>query len=150
LREAGLRSSDHEIAESGQLGAAADGWTVYDAENRLADLQHGGERGLKRIEHLVDTLRGVFADVDAAAENLAGGIDGDELHVITLAGENDAVGNLTEHGFVEEVVIGAIEGEAGDAGVHAKFYEFEIFGFAAYGSGGELLGANRLDHAEAS
>src|SRR4029077_5342198 len=146
LREAGFGRGDDEIAEGSQFCAAADGRSVYNAKDGLADLQHCGERSVERFQHLVDALRGVFADIDAAAEDFAGGIDGDELDVVALAGENDAVGNFAEHAFVEEVVIRPVEGEAGDTVADAKFYEFKTLWFATYGSRCKFLGANRFNH----
>ena len=56
---------------------------------------------MKGFEHLENALRGVFADVDASGEDFAGGVENDELGVFGVAGEDDAVGDLTEHGFVE-------------------------------------------------
>src|SRR6267154_115355 len=109
LREASFRCSDNEIAESGEFGASADGWAVYDAEDGLADFQHSGEGGLEGVQHLINALGSVLADVDASPEYFARGVDGDELHFIVLTGEYDAVSNFAEHGFIEEIVIGAIE-----------------------------------------
>ncbi len=124
-----------------------DGRTVYDAEHGLADFEHSGEGGVEGVQHLVDALRRVLADVNASAEDFACGVDGNELDFIVLTGEYDAVGNFAEHGLVQEIVIGAIEGEARDAGVDAKFYELETFRLATRGSGGELFCRNGFDHA---
>jgi len=101
---------------------------------------------VKRFQHLVDALRGVFADIHAAAENFARGIDGDELDVVVFAGKKDAVGNFAEHGFVQEIVIWAVEGEPSDTIVDPKFYEFKAFWLATYGSSCEFFGTNRLNH----
>ena len=87
LRETRFRRGDDQVAERGQLGATADGRTVYDADDRLADFEHAGEGGVKGFEHLEDALRGVFADVDAARENFAGGVEDDELGFFGVAGE---------------------------------------------------------------
>src|SRR6267154_6145580 len=106
LREASFRCSDDEIAESGEFGASANGWAVYDAEDGLADLEHSGKGSLESFQHLVDTLRGVLADVNAAAKDFAGRVYDYELDFIVLAGEYDAVGDFAEHGLIEEVVIG--------------------------------------------
>jgi hypothetical protein len=66
--------------------------------------------------------------------------------MIVLAGENDAVSDFAQHGFVEQVVVWAIQGQAGDALANAEFNELEAFGLAAYCSGRELLGgADRLN-----
>src|SRR5260370_19165443 len=104
---------------------------------------------MERLEHLVDALRRVFADVHAAAEDFARGIDGDELDVVAFAGENDAVGDFAEHGFVEEVMLGAIESEAGDAVVNAKFYELKVFRVWTDRSGFVFIRGNMSDHAVA-
>src|SRR5215472_4954832 len=66
LRKARFRSGDHQIAEGRKLRAAADGRAVHDANDRLAELQHAGESGVERVEHLKNPLRGILADVDAA------------------------------------------------------------------------------------
>jgi len=87
-------------------------------------------------------------DVDAAAKDFAGRVYDDELDFIVLAGKYDAVGNFSEHGLIQEIVIGTIEGQASDAGVQAKLYEFKTFRFATRWSGGELFGGNGFDHAD--
>ena len=48
-------------------------------KNRLGSFQNARENGMECIQHLKDTLRSVFADIDAAAKNLAGGIQHDEF-----------------------------------------------------------------------
>jgi hypothetical protein len=146
LGEAGFRRGDYKIAECSKFGTAADGRTVYDAEDRLADFEHSGEGGLESFEHLVDALRSVLANVDATAKNLASGIKDDELDFVVLTGKYDAVGNFAEHGFIEEIVVGTVEGEACDAGIDAKSHEFETFRFATRRSGGELLWRSRFGH----
>jgi len=50
----------------------------------------------------------------------------------------DAVDQFAEHAFVEEVVIGTIEGHAGNAGFEMKFYELKIGGIAAGGISANL------------
>src|ERR1700686_2222503 len=101
LREAGFGRGDDQIAEGGQFRATADGRTVDDADHGLADFEHAGKGGLKGFEHLVHALRGVLADVNAAAEDFARGVDDDELNVIVISGEGDAVGDFAKHGFIE-------------------------------------------------
>jgi hypothetical protein len=105
---------------------------------------------MESVQHLVDALRGVFADIDASTEDLARLIDGNELGIVALTGKNDAVGNFAKHGFIEQVVIRAIEGEARNAIFNSKFYEFEFFGLATYCSSCELLCDRRLRHTAAS
>jgi hypothetical protein len=63
-----------------------------------------------------------------------------------FAGKKDAVGNFAEHGFVQEIVIWAVQGEPSDTVVDPKFYEFKAFWLATYGSSCEFFGANRLNH----
>jgi hypothetical protein len=63
-----------------------------------------------------------------------------------FAGKKDAVGNFAEHGFVQEIVIWAVQGEPSDAVVDPKFYEFKAFWLATYGSSCEFFGTNRLNH----
>src|SRR5882762_8513246 len=62
LGKPGLRGGNHEIAESRQLRAAADSRSVHHADHGLANFQHSRERRVKRVEHLKNTLRGVFTD----------------------------------------------------------------------------------------
>ena len=101
---------------------------------------------MKGFEHLENALGGVFADVDAAGENFARGVEDDQLGFFGVASDDNAVGDFAEHGFVEEIVVGTVEGNAGDGFVDAKFYEFELAGMAAGGLGGEVGGVDWLDH----
>lgn len=63
---------------------------------------------MEGVEHLKDTLRGVFADIDAPAEHLASGIEDDELHIGAVAGKRNSIGELPEEGFIQEIVFGAV------------------------------------------
>ncbi len=83
---------------------------------------------MKRVEHLKHALRGVFADVDSAAEDFAGRIDNDELDVIALAGMRDATGDFSQHGFIEEIVFRTVESHSRDAVFDAEFYALKFFG----------------------
>src|SRR5712664_3666876 len=71
LGKPGLRRGNHEIAEGRQLRAAADRRSVHYADDGLAYFQHSRERRVKRVEHLKDTLGGIFTDIDSAAEDFA-------------------------------------------------------------------------------
>ena len=104
-----FRRGNDEIAESRQLGAAADGRAVHHADDGLADFQHSREGRVKRVEHLKHALRGVFADVDAAREDFAGGVQDDQLDFIALAGVQDSPGDFAEHGFIEKIVFRTVE-----------------------------------------
>ena len=138
LGEAGFWRGNHHVTERGEFRAAADGRAVDDADDGLGGFKDACENGVERVEHLKDAIGGVFADVDAAAENLAGGIEEDELDVEAIADVGDAVGHFAQHVFVEEIVVGAAEGHARDAGFNLQFYELEIRGIAAGGFGANL------------
>ena len=138
LSEAGFRRGDHQIAECGEFRAAADGRTVDDANDGLGGFEDADEDGVKRVEHLENTLGGVFADVNAAAENLASGIEYDEFRVGALAGVGDAINQFAKHVFVEEIMVGTVEGHARNAGFEMEFYELKIGGIAAGGFGANL------------
>lgn len=138
LSEARFRRGDDQIAECGEFRASADGRAVDDAENRLGCFEDAGENGVKRVEHLENALGSIFADVNAAAEYLAGGIEDDELHVGAFARVGDAVDKFAQEAFVEEIVLGAVEGHASDAGVELKFHELKIGGIPADGFGANL------------
>src|SRR5208282_6395258 len=60
--------------------------------------------------------------------------------------EGDAVGELAQERFIEEIVFGAAEREAGDAAVHAHLDKFELLWGAPLGSRQVLLRLNRLSH----
>jgi len=121
LSEAGFWRGDNHVAESGEFRAATDGRAVDDADDGLRSFEDAGEDGVERIEHLKNALGGVFADVNAAAENFAGGVEDDEFDVKALADVGNAVGHFAEHIFVEEIVVGAAEGHARDAGFDSQF-----------------------------
>src|SRR3954470_9967059 len=105
LSEARLGRGDYDIAEGGKLRAPANRRAIYDAHNRLADFQHPGERGVERVEHLVDTLGGVLANIDAAGKNFAGRVQYDQLDIISLTRENDAIRDLAKHALVQEIMV---------------------------------------------
>src|SRR4029077_19287625 len=127
LCKARLGCGDDQVTEGGKLRSAADRGSVDDANDRLCDIHHGCKSGVKSVEHLENTLRSVFADLDTAAEDLAGRIQQNDLDV--LAGTNmlDAFGQFAQHGFVEEVMFRAAQGHASDAAVQTDFYEFVVF-----------------------
>ena len=126
LGEACFGSGNHKVTESGQLRAATDGRTIYDADNGLAQFEHSGEGSVEGVQHLKDALRSVFADVDAAAKNFAGRIENDQFDVLALAGVSDAVRHFAKHGFVEKIVLRAGEGHARDTTVAPQLHEFEF------------------------
>src|SRR3984893_9010892 len=142
-------SSDDQITEGGQLRAAADGRAVDDADDGFANFQHARERSVKSVEHLKDALRGILADVNAAAENFAGGIKNNQFDVAAFACVIDSVGDFAEHRFVEEIVFRAVEGHPRDAVFNAVLHELKLFRFAPLGPGYQLFGVNGLDHARA-
>src|SRR6266567_5443738 len=75
LRKPSFRGGNHEIAKSRELSAAADGRSIHNADHGLADFQHSGKCGVKRVKHLKHALGSVFTNVDAAAKDLASGIE---------------------------------------------------------------------------
>ena len=93
---------------------------------------------MERVNHLEDALGGVFANINAAAENLAGGIEDDELDVVPFGDKNHAVGELTKHQFIEEIVLRAVQGHTGDTGLDAMLDKLKFFGMAALGFGPNL------------
>lgn len=133
LGETRFGRGDDEVTESRELRAAADGRTIDNANDGLAEFEHAGKSGMKSVEHLEDTLRSVFADVDATAKDFASGVEDDQFDVVTLAGIADAIRHFAEHGFVEKIVLGAAHGHAGDAAVATELDEFEFVGRALYG-----------------
>ena len=73
----------------------------YSARRAATEVPDPYYGGLEGFEHLIHALRGVLADVDAAAEGFARGVDDDELDVIVVPGEDDAVGDFAKHSFIE-------------------------------------------------
>jgi hypothetical protein len=138
LSKAGFRRGDNQIAERGKLRTAADSRAVDHTDDGLRGFEDADEYGVKSIEHLKYAIGGVFADVNAAAENLATGIKDDEFHIGALAGVGDAVDQFAEHAFVEEIVLGTIQGHSGDAAFEMKFYKLKIGRIAARGIGANL------------
>ena len=138
LGEAGFRRGNHHVAERSEFRASANGRTVDNTDDGLRGFKDACENGVERVQHLKDTIGGVFADVDAAAKNLAGGIEKDEFHIVAVADVSDAVGHFAQHVFVEEIVVGTAEGHARDAGINMQFYELEIRGIAAGGFSANL------------
>src|SRR5690242_14858393 len=124
---------DHKVTEGREFRTAANGRTIYHANDGLAEFKHARKSGMKGIEHLEDALGSVFADVNSAAKDFASGIKDNQFDVIALAGVADAVGHFAEHGFVEEVVLGAVHGHARDAAVATELYELEFVGRALHG-----------------
>jgi hypothetical protein len=140
LSEPGLwRGHDH-VAKRRKFRATANRGAVHNAQNRLGSFQYAGENRMERIQHLEDPLRGVFADIDAAAENLAGRIDHDKFDVAAFAGKGNAVGKFPEHGFVQEIMFWPVQGHAGDAGLDAVIDKLEFFGPSAAWFGANLNG----------
>ena len=78
---------------------------------------------MEGIEHLEDALRGVFADVDAAAKHFARGIENDQFDVVAFAGVADAVRHFAKHGFVEKIVLRAGKSHARDAALATQLYK---------------------------
>src|SRR5205085_996184 len=130
LSKARFGSGDNQVAESRELRTATNGRTVHDGNDRYAEFKHAGEGSVEGIEHLENALRSVFADVDAATKDFACRIENDQLDVVALSGITDAVRHFTKHGFVEKIVLRAIEGHAGDAAIATQLQEFEFFGCA--------------------
>src|ERR1700682_1523666 len=71
-RETRARSCNHQIAECGELSSATDCRAVHNGKHGLADFEHRGECGMKRVQHLKNALRGIFPYVYAPAENFTG------------------------------------------------------------------------------
>jgi hypothetical protein len=138
LSETGFRRGDDQIAERGKLRTAADGRTVDDADDGLGGFEDTDKDGVKCVEHLKHAIGGVFANINAAAENLAGGIEDDKFHVGALTGVGDAVNQFPEHAFVKKIVVGTIEGHARNTGLEMKFYKLKIGRIAAGGIGANL------------
>src|SRR5579859_5047142 len=134
LRKARFRRGNHQVAKSGQLRAAADGRAVHHANHRLAHFEHAGEGCVKRVEHLENALRGIFADVDAAAKYFTRGIEDDEFDLGALAGEGDAIGEFAKHAFIKEIVFGTVQRHTSDAAFDAHFHVFELIWRALPGS----------------
>jgi hypothetical protein len=95
---------------------------------------------------LKNSLGSVFADVDAATEDFASGIENNEFYFGALAGMSDAAGDFTEHCFIEEIVFGAVEGHSSDAAVDAELHVFELFRIALLWLSDEFLGVDWFDH----
>src|SRR6185437_3561968 len=125
---------NHEVAKSREFRAASDGRAVHDTNHRLAHFEHSGEGGVKRVEHLKNTLRCIFSDVDAAAKYFARGIENDKFDLGALPCECDAIGEFTKHGFIEEIVFGTVKRHARDAAVNAHFNVFKLIWRALPGS----------------
>lgn len=147
LGETGFGSGDYEIAESSQFGSAADCGAVDHADDGLAGFEHSGESGVEGVEHLKDALRCVFTDIDPTAKNLAGGVENDELDLFAFAGEGNSLGDFTQHGFVEEIVIRAAESYARDSGIEAELNEFKLVRAAFARLRNEFRSIHWLDHA---
>src|SRR6266481_2080019 len=101
---------------------------------------------MKRVEHLKDALRGVFADINSAAEHFASRIDDNQLDRVAFTGMRDPPGDLAEHGFIEKVVIRTVERHSCDAVCDAELYMLELFRLAAFRLRCEILGVDRLNH----
>lgn len=138
LGKAGFWRGDDQVAKRGEFRAAADGRAVDNTDDRLRGFENTHKNGVKCIEHLKYSIGGVFADVDATAENLAGGIEDDEFHVGTLAGVGDAVNQFAKHEFVEEIVVRAVESHARGVGFDTEFHILKIGRIAARGIGANL------------
>src|SRR5579859_234565 len=132
LGEARFGRGDDEVAERRELRAAANGRTIHNANDGLAELEHAGKSGVKSVEHLEDALGGVFANVNAAAENFARGVENDQFDVVALAGIADAVRHFAEHGLVKKIMFGAAHGHASYAAVATELDELELIGRALY------------------
>src|SRR5579863_8748438 len=145
-----LRRCDDEIAEEREFRSSTDRRTIYDAQNRFAHFQHRGECAVKRVEHLKYALRSVLTDVHAAREDLARRIHHDELGGFILTGGEDRVGDFTEHTFVEEIVVGPRQREAGYVVVKSELYVLKLRRVAAHDlcarSEDSGRGAAALDH----
>jgi hypothetical protein len=133
LGETRLGSGDNEVAESRQLRTAADRRAVHHTENRLGRFENSREDGVKRVEHLEDAFRSVFAYINAAAKGAAGRIEDDEFNLFAIGYGRDAIHHLAKHFFVEEVVLRAIQGQPGHAGIEAKLDKLKFLGCAALG-----------------
>src|SRR5258708_36975043 len=90
-RKGGFGVGEPRVTERGELRATANGRAVDDADYGLRRFKDADEDGVERVEHLKHAIGCVFTDVNAAAENLAGGIEEDEFHVGTIAGVGEAV-----------------------------------------------------------
>jgi hypothetical protein len=71
---------------------------------------------VKGVKHLEDAFRSVFADINTAAEDFAGGVEDDEFDLLVIGDKRNAIHQLAKHVFVQEVVLRTIQGHAGRAG----------------------------------
>ena len=74
LGETRSRSGNNKVAKCRQFRAAADGGAVHHTKNRFGSFQNPRKHGMESVKHLEDTLGGVLAYIDSAAENFASGI----------------------------------------------------------------------------
>jgi len=88
---------------------------------------------VKRVKHLEDALRSVFAYINTAAEDFAGGVEDDEFDLFVAGDKRDAIHQLAKHAFVQEIVLRAIQGQPGHAGIEAKLDILKFLGVAAFG-----------------
>jgi hypothetical protein len=146
LCKARLGCGDDHVAEGGELRSAADRGSVDHANDRLCDVHHGCKSSVKGVEHLENTLRSVFANLDAATEDLAGRIEENDLDVFAGTNMLDAFGQLAQHGLVEKIVFRAAQGHASDAAVQTDFYEFVVFDLFLLRQNYEFFGTDRFDH----
>jgi len=88
---------------------------------------------MEGIKHLENALGGILAYINTAAENLAGGIQNDELDFFFFRNKRDAIHQLAKHLFVQEVVLRTIKGHASHAGSKAKLDMLKFLRVAAFG-----------------
>ena len=119
--------ADHQIAVHRIAGHhRAERRTVDHHQQRFRCIEHGRKRHVKRIEQLKHAPLRIFAQLDAAAECLPRGIEHDQLDIVLLAENIDAAGKLAEHALVQQIVVGAIEREAGDFAIDLDLEELEF------------------------
>jgi hypothetical protein len=88
---------------------------------------------VKRVKHLEDALRSVFAYINTAAEDFASGIEDDEFDLFVAGDKRDAIHQLAKHAFVQEIVLRAIQGQPGHAGIETKLDRLKFLRVAAFG-----------------
>src|SRR6202007_1045116 len=110
----------------------------------LADFQDARQSRMERVEQLKHALRGVFADVNSAAEHFACRIQNNQLDVIAPVGQSESSGNFAEHGLVEKIVFRTIQGHFCDARIDAEIHMLKLAGLAP------SFGVDRLNHLRCS
>src|SRR5216684_6668996 len=142
LGEARLWRGNDQVSKRRQLRSAPDGRAVHNAHHGLAHLEHCRKRSVKRVQHLENALRGVLADVNASAKDLARGVQHDELRFVGFTGSFHAHGQLAQHRLVQQVVFGAVERHPRRGSFDAETHVLELFRLAPRRPADKLLVLN--------